>query len=351
MNTAKMKNMVSRRNFIKTSAVTGAGILSGTYVFSQSGVTSGKRVGMIGLDTSHCIAFSKTFNATDAGPEYGGYKVVAAYPTAGSSDLPASIDRLAGFTEQIQQYGVEIANSIDELLEMVDVVLLETVDGRKHLEQAIPVIKAGKKMFIDKPMAASLAEAIVMFDAARYYNVPIFSSSSLRYITGMDEVKNGKIGKVYGADTYSPATLDKTHPDLFWYGIHGVEILFTAMGKGCSSVVRVSAPDTDVVTGKWNDNRIGTFRGIRSGKKGYGGTVFGETDVKILGPYSGYNSLLVEIAKFFNNGIPPVSSEETLEIMAFMEAAQESKNNGGVPVSIDNTFQKARVKSKKYSFR
>ena len=90
---------------------------------------------------------------------------------------------------------------------------------------------------------------------------------------------------------------------------------------------------------------------LRSGKKGYGGTVFGETDVKILGPYNGYNSLLVEIAKFFNTGIPPVSSEETLEIMAFMEAAQESKNKGSVPVTLEETFKKAREKSKKYSYR
>lgn len=166
----------------------------------------------------------------------------------------------------------------------------------------------------------------------------------------MEEVKNGEIGKVNGTEAFSPATFDKTHPDLFWYGIHGVEILFTAMGTRCKTVVRVSSPDTDIVVGKWEDNRIGTFRGIRSGKKGYGGTVFGETDVKILGPYSGYNSLLVEIAKFFNTGIPPVTSEETLEIMAFMEAAQESKNSGGVPVSIEETFQKAREMSKKYSF-
>ncbi len=343
--------MINRRDFLKTSAVTSAGILSSSYVWSQPELASGKRIGMIGLDTSHCIAFTKTFNARDAGPEYGGYKVVAAFPTSGSSDLPASIDRLAGFTEQIQQYGVEIVKSIDELLEKVDVVLLETVDGRKHLEQAIPVIKSGKKMFIDKPMAASLAEALVIFGAAKYYNVPVFSSSSLRYITGMDEVKDGKIGKVYGADVYSPATIDKTHPDLFWYGIHGVEILFTAMGTGCNSVVRVSALETDVVTGKWNDDRIGTFRGIRSGKKEYGGNVFGETDVKILGPYNGYNPLLIEIVKFFNTGISPVSSEETLEIMAFMEAAQESKNKGGVPVSMEDTFQNARLKSKKYSFQ
>ncbi len=335
--------MVNRRKFLKTSALSGVGVIAGSSIFAQPEISKGLRIGMIGLDTSHCIAFTKTFNDSNAGPEYGGYKVVAAFPTSGSSDLPASINRLAGFTEEIQKYGVKIVNSIDELLEKVDVVLLETVDGRKHLEQAIPVIQAGKKLFIDKPMAASLSDAMAIFNAAKHYNAPVFSSSSLRYIPGMDEVKNGNTGKVKGAETFSPATIDKTHPDLFWYGIHGVEILFAAMGTGCKSVVRISTPDSDVVVGKWEDDRIGTFRGIRSGKKGYGGTVYGEKNIKLLGPYSGYNSLLVEIAEFFNTGIPPVSSEETLEILAFMEAADESKKKNGRSVLIEKIIERANV--------
>lgn len=335
--------MINRRNFLKTSALSGVGVIAGSSIFAQAEISQGLRIGMIGLDTSHCIAFTKTFNDSNAGPEYGGYKIVAAFPTSGSSDVPSSINRLAGFTEEIKQYGVKIVNSIDELLEKVDVVLLETVDGRKHLEQAIPVIKAGKRLFIDKPMAASLSDAMVIFNAAQNYNVPVFSSSSLRYIPGMDEVTNGNAGKVNGAETYSPATIEKTHPDLFWYGIHGVEILFTAMGAGCKSVVSVATPDTDLVVGKWEDDRIGTFRGIRSGKKGYGGTVYGENSIKLLGPYNGYNSLLVEIAKFFNTGIPPVSSKETLEIIAFMEAADESKKNDGKPVLIEKIMERAKT--------
>ena len=327
-----------------------ANITRGTAEYIPSEVPIGLRVGMIGLDTSHCTAFTKTFNDSNAGPEYGGFKVVAAYPTSGSSDIPASIDRLAGFTEQIKQYGVEIVNSIDELLEKVDVVLLETVDGRKHLEQAIPVIKAGKRLFIDKPMAASLSDAMIIFNAAQHYSVPVFSSSSLRYLNGIDEVQNGKLGVISGADTFSPAKIEKSHPDLFWYGIHGVEILFAVMGKGCKTVSRIAKLDTDVVAGVWEDNRIGTFRGFRAGGKGYGGIVFSEKGNKILGPYSGYNSLLKEIVHFFKTGIVPVEPEETLEILAFMEAANESKKKNGKSVSLVKMMDRANaeIKNKKY---
>ena len=121
-------------------------------------------------------------------------------------------------------------------------VLLETNDGRPHLEQALQVLKAGKPMFIDKPVAASLSDAIAIYDAAKNYKVPIFSSSSLRYMESVQDVVKGKIGTVLGADTFSPATLEKSHPDLFWYGIHGVEILFTIMGTGCKQVTRTILP-------------------------------------------------------------------------------------------------------------
>lgn len=337
--------MINRRNFIKTSAVAGIGVTFGSSVLAQS-KPEGLRVGIIGLDTSHSIAFTKALNDPSAGDQFGGYKVVAAYPK-GSLDIQSSIERIEGYTTQVKELGVEIVDSIDALLPKMDVVLLETNDGRRHLEQALPVLKAGKTMFIDKPMAASLADAMAIFEAARHYQVPVFSASSLRYIKGMEEVKNGAAGKILGAETYSPCPLEKTHPDFFWYGIHGVETLFTAMGTGCQSVVRVTTADTDVAVGTWQDGRIGYFRGLRAGKKDYGGTIFGEKAITNLGSYNGYNPLLEDIIKFFQTGVVPVQPEETLEILAFMEAADLSKKKGGVPVSVKDIMEKAEKESKK----
>jgi hypothetical protein len=341
--------MLSRRNFVKASALSSIGMAINTPFFTQIHSTNGLRIGIIGLDTSHSIFFTKALNDSNAGETFGGYKVVAAYPQ-GSLDIKSSVERIEGYTEEMKIMGVEIVDSIDALLKKIDFVLLETNDGRRHFEQALPVLKARKRMFIDKPMAASLSDAMAIFDAAQYFNVPVFSSSSLRYIDGMSEIKNGAIGKVIGTEAFSPAKLEKTHPDLFWYGIHGVEILFTAMGTGCKSVIMVSNADTDVAIGTWQDGRIGTFRGIRSGKEDYGGIIFGEKDIRTLGSFTGYNSLLNEIIRFFKTGIIPVYPESTLEILAFMEAASESKKKGGIPVSIENIMETARQESKKYDY-
>ena len=297
------------------------------------------KIGIIGLDTSHSIAFTKFINGDDRKEEYNDFIIVAAYPY-GSKTIKSSYDRIPVNSDQMKEMGVEIVATIAELLEKVDCVLLETNDGNLHLEQANEVFKAGKTVFIDKPLGATLAQAIAIYQLAREYNVPLFSSSALRYVPQTQKLRNGDFGKVLGADCYSPATREKTHPDFGWYGIHGVEMLFTVMGTGCVSVNRISAEGTDVVTGLWDDGRIGTFRGIRTGKGIYGGSAFTENGVVDAGTYEGYEVLLTEILKFFRTGIAPVSEEETLEIFTFMEASNESKREGGRIILLEDTYRK-----------
>lgn len=299
--------------------------------------------GIIGLDTSHAGAFTKTLNANPPVAAAEGCRVVAAYPK-GSPDIKSSVDRVPSYTEEIRKMDVKIVDSIDDLLQQVDVVLLETNDGRPHLEQVLPCLKAGKPCFIDKPIAGSLADAIAIFEAAQKYHVPVFSSSSLRFGKNSLEVRNGSIGKVIRAETTSPASLEETHPDLFWYGIHGVESLFTVMGSGCRSVVRDTTPEGKIrVTGEWAGGRTGTF--VEGG--GYTGKAIGEKGESPVGSYDGYDPLVFAIVKFFRTGQPPVSPEETLEIYAFMEAADESKRQNGASVTLESVMTKARAEAAK----
>jgi hypothetical protein len=300
------------------------------------------RAGMIGLDTSHVPAFAKFFNDPKAAPDVAGIKIVAGYP--GGTDIPASKDRIQRFTQQIREMGIEIVDSIPKLLEKVDVVLIESVDGRIHLQEAIPVIKAGKPLWIDKPVAGSLADAIVIYDLAKRHNVPVFSASSLRYSAGMQTlVKNEQLGTIEGGQTWGPCSYQPGIPDMFFYGIHGIEPLFAIMGTGCETVSRVQTPDADLVTGVWKGGRIGSYRGIRKNKSDYGAIAFGsKAIVQADRGGAGYEPLCREIAKFFKTGQSPVRPEETLEIFAFMEAADESKRQGGAPVALATVLAKAR---------
>ena len=338
-----MKTVFNRRRFIRDTSLTVGAIAFSNTVLAASDKTistlSG-RIGIIGLDTSHSVAFTKSLNGINPSEKYNGFRIVAAYPQ-GSADIESSVKRIPGYIEEVKKMGVEIVNSIQALLEKVDYILLETNDGRPHLDQALQVIKAGKTLFIDKPVAGTLHDTIAIYKAAKENNVPIFSSSSLRYMETAQDAANGKVGKILGADTYSPATLEKTHPDFFWYGIHGVEILYTVMGSGCKQITRTNTDNTDIVVGVWNDGRVGTFRGTRTGTHDYGGTAYGEKGNLVLGPFKGYDNLLDKIIEFFKSGISPVSNEETLEIYTFMEAADESKRKNGKPILLEDVFRKA----------
>jgi len=305
------------------------------------------KAGVIGLDTSHAPAFAKLLNGDEATGDLAGVKIVAAFP-GGSPDIPSSADRVAGYTEEFRKLGIAISPSIEALLKEVDVVLLESVDGRPHLEQIVPVLKARKPVFVDKPVAGTLADAIAIYELAKDYEVPIFSSSSLRFSPGIIGMRDDdRVGKVLGCEARGPCTLEPNHPDLFWYGIHGVETLFTIMGTGCKDVTRARSDGTELVVGVWDDGRIGTFRGLRAGAHGYGATVYGDKGIAQSGGYDGYKPLVVEIVKFFKSGTPPMPPEETLEIYAFMEAADESKRQGGKPVSIESVMAKARAEADK----
>ncbi len=341
--------------FTTTSPLTGslscvlAFVLTGASLVAQQPLEKAPmRVGIIGLDTSHAIAFAQTLNKgpkkMEDAPKFAGVRVVAAYPQ-GSKDIESSTKRVPEYTEKVTALGVEIVASVEELVAKVDVVLLESNDGRVHFEQLQPVLKARKPVFIDKPIAGSLPEAIRVLEALSSAGVPFFCSSSLRFGASTQAVHAGSLGKVQTAETYSPVNIEPTHSDLYWYGIHGCESLYAVMGTGCKSLKRSLIEDGRVeVVGTWADGRKGVFR-QENGKdrKGYGGFAVGEKGEAVVGTYDGYDVLLAAIVEMFRTGKAPVSAEETLELYTFMEAADESKRRGGEDVSLSEVLQKARA--------
>ncbi|MCC6586769.1 MAG: Gfo/Idh/MocA family oxidoreductase [Bryobacterales bacterium] len=293
------------------------------------------RLGIIGTDTSHVIAFSKVLNDPSSADHISGAKIVAAYK-GGSPDIDSSKNRVDGYAKDLaEKFGVEIVPDIKTLVSKVDAILLESVDGRKHLPQFKEIAATGKKLkvFIDKPLAATLADAREIDRVAKQAGIQWFSTSSLRWSEIATTMKSPAAKTVM---TWGPGPEEKTHYlDLSWYAIHPVEMLFTLMGTGCTEVSRTSSADGDVVVGKWSDGRIGM---VRTGKpySDYGAVVFGgkvtaQSHNKMK---MGYTPMLGEIIKFFQGGPVPVPNAETLEIFAFMDAAQKSKEQGGRPVKL-----------------
>jgi predicted dehydrogenase len=318
------------------------------------------KVGVLGLDNYQAVAFTQLWHDPKATGDLAGIKVVAAFP-GGSPDIEESVRELPKWSADIQKYGVKLVDSPDVVLSQVDAVLIMSLDGRAHLEQVKAVLKAGKPVYIGRPLAASLADAVEMFRLAKEHNLPLCSWSQHRFSPGFIGMRNHEeVGDVLGCDVFGGCPREPHHPDLTWHAIHGVETLYAIMGTGCVAVTRASTDMADVVTGTWKDGRVGTYRGIRQGALKYSATVFGTKGVSTAGIYGhgvpvkgivptndrymAYEATAIEIAKFFRTRKPPVSPEETIEIFAFLEAAEESKRQNGAPVKLETVLAKVKAK-------
>jgi hypothetical protein len=308
-------------------------MLAAAFAVPVPALAADLRLGLVGTDTSHVIGFASAFNDPSSPDHVPGARIVAAFK-GGSPDLPSSRDRIEGFTKQLHdKYGVEIVGSIAELCARVDGVLLTSVDGRVHLAQAREIIAGRKPMFIDKPLAATLEDAREIARLASAAGVAWFSTSTLRY-----SVAGLKTADLTGADVWGPGPLEEHHQlDLSWYAIHEAEMLFALLGPGCEEVTRVESADASVVTCRWKDGRIGSMRALRPSSD-YGVVLFqknakGQTSrTSPIRPTTG--ELDRELVKFFTSGQPPVPNAETLELIAFLDAAQRSKEAGGRPMRL-----------------
>lgn len=303
------------------------------------------RIGIIGCDTSHTVAFAKIANV-DKDPRVAGFRVTCAYKW-GSKDIVSSTNRYPKFIGELKGMGVEMKDSIADLLKGCDGVLLETCDGRPHYAQALEVFKSGKPCFIDKPVAADLTDVVRIVEAGKKYGAKWFCTSALRFLPGIAETRSGERGKVRCVETWTPIETDPTQSRYYWYAIHGAEPLFAAMGTGCASVSVVSTERDEVLTGTWSDGRIGIVHATPWGKgAGHGGMAFFEDDHHpqpvLFGKYLGYPPLLASIVAFFKTGKAPVTPEETLEIYAFLSAAEKSRALGGASVRIEDILAEAR---------
>jgi hypothetical protein len=294
------------------------------------------RLGIVDFDTSHAGEFTKRLNHIDIAEDQWveGARVVAGVP--GESKIAPEL--IPEYTAQMEKYGVTLYDDPADLFGKVDAVMIESVDGSVHLDRAMPFLKKGMPTYVDKPFACSLADAREMFKVAMESHVPLMSSSSLRYAPEVVAAKDGKGagGTVLGVSTYGPAPTHPRNPGLFHYGIHPVEMLFTLMGPGCKRLTCLSEPGADLVSGVWGDGRIGSIRGIRAGAREYGFTLFGEKDVATQGVSTQYiyRELLKRIVSLFQTRQLPIDPRETLEIVAFIEAAGKSGDAGGAPMTI-----------------
>jgi virulence factor len=292
------------------------------------------QLGILDFDTSHVVEFTSRLNHKHSGKGQwvDGAEVVIGCP--GESKIMP--ERIPDYKRAMDKLGVKLVDKPADMIGKVDGMLIESQEGGAHWERAKPFLDAGVPCYIDKPFTCSVADAKKIVELAAKKKLPVFSSSSLRYAPELVKyVADAAQGKILGALAYGPAPLfdkdPKLNPGLYHYGIHVVETLYTLMGPGCQRVTCTHEKDVDVVTGQWKDGRVAGIRGIRKGRADYGAIVFAEKGVQnvAIGTSVIYRELLKKIVEFFEKRKSPVDPAETVEIMAFIEAANKSGANHG----------------------
>lgn len=294
------------------------------------------RIGFIGLDTSHISAFTKLMNDPTNEHHVRGGRIVAGYP-GGSPDFHLSVNRVAGFTEELKRFGGEILTSPEAVAETVDMVFIMTCDGRAHRSLFERVARFRKPTFIDKPLTTSSADARAIIELAERENIPLMSSSSLRYSQGLSEALASGTSDILGADFYGPLAEEPTQPGFFWYGCHCVEMMVRTMGVGCTEVRCLRSERNDMVCASWRDGRVASIRGNRNSHAKFGLTLHREAgpqhvDASAGRPY--YAGLLEAIMTSLSQRKWAISREEMLHVVRIIEAINESRDRNGVAIAV-----------------
>ncbi len=299
------------------------------------------RIGVIGIDSSHSGKFAEAFNGKEESKRIPGARLTVGFK-GGSPDMERSRSRVEQFSAELRdKFGVKLVDSLDDVVANADAIMILSVDGRTHLPQARAVFGKGKPVFIDKPFGGSLADSIALVKLARETKTRVLSCSNYRFAAGLVKMKAAVPGRLRLAEAYGPATIEPLMPDFYFYVVHVTESLYTLLGSGCESVTRSTTKDCEVATGIWNDGRIGVVYGLKGSRVGNGASIFGDKSVASETLETNFPALATSLLAFFRGAEEPVRLEETLEIMAFMEAADESKRRGGAPVKLADVMARA----------
>jgi len=289
------------------------------------------KLGIVGLD-GHGPVFANVVNGPD--PKVEGARVVAAMPVP-SAMIPD--EKLRENVEKTRALGIEILDDPKELASRVDGVLILHDDGSKHLELAKRFAPFGKPMFVDKPFETTAEKARALVDECRHYSTPVLSASSLRFSKELTEalVSDGG-GAITSAMAYSPYSPKPTMPGWIYYAVHCVEPLFQILGKGCTQLSCLPGDLGPVAIGEWSGGRTGIAKATARPNWSYGFAIWREKadQLAVVDTQYIYPALLAQVKAFIETGTSPVDPDQSVQVVAFMEAANESMANGGKPVAL-----------------
>lgn len=273
-----------------------------------------KRIGFIDyfIDEWHANNYPQWIR--DSAAEKG-LDVDVAYAWA-ETDKPDGMDTQAW----CEKYNVERLDTIEELIEKSDYIIVLSPDNPEHHERLSKLaLMSGKPVYIDKTFSPDFASGVRMFELSEKHNTPMFSSSALRFAEGFADYPDEKVNRenIEYVATLGPGYFDN-------YSVHQLEMIVSLMGTGANRLKSLSTENGRMLVIEYEGGKRASmlqlqdvpFQAAIQLKDGSGVLVnsFDQMFPRLIGA----------ILDFFETGNIPVPKEETLEIMAIIEAGKSA---------------------------
>lgn len=193
------------------------------------------RIGLVGIESDHAEDALRLFNRERRWP---GYEVAAIWGAAADAERAAWL---------AAEYGVGlIAPEPGAMVDVVDAVIVGARHAGLHAAHAMPYLKRGMPVFVDKPLALSVTDAETMLDAAERSGALLLSGSALRWQADAAALKAqavtcGRVDKVIATGTYYP---DSPYGGPAFYAVHAVELALEFAGQGIADIAVTTASES-----------------------------------------------------------------------------------------------------------
>ena len=285
------------------------------------------RLGMIGLDSTHSVEFTRRFQSQDCPliQRVSGARVTRCMRFETPFQGPAGLDERQA---QLERLDVLVTDDLETAISDIDALMILINDPTLHLPYLQRCSELSVPIFIDKPLAENIDSAKKIYSIINKYGLRICSTSSLRFAPELQQACEA-IPIPQHVNVHGILSRASAGSSLIWYGVHAIEMLVSSIGRGASTVSTHTCGEHAIIVLDYSDGRTGVVE-LYTGNGVYGGVL--RSDLQVA-PYtvdfSGvYSAMLTAIMPFLNGKNSPVPIEDTDEVMAILDAAERSAQTG-----------------------
>jgi hypothetical protein len=298
------------------------------------------KLSVIGLETTHGFIYPAMFNGYDpAALERNALDIVwNIFPTGGARSIATEGVEIVACYDPDPELGRKVAEAcriervcteLAAAYRDVDGVIITAGDATTHLALAEPALRAGLPVFVDKPFAATTADATAMAELASQHGAPLFCTSAIRFADQTRELRErfaSAIGEPLTAHVIGTG-------DYASYAVHSLEFLLSAWGGGVRALRSLGQEGFDVVQIEFSDGRQAIWQNCKPlvwmfHLALYGSEGYDEATITFEDRYRLFRNTAEEIARFMVSGESPVPIEDTLEIVRILELVPAARGDG-----------------------